>query len=132
MTTNSGTYQENPPDDSNYSQKEWDDLSYDMQYYYANKQRQEYLKEKAAEINQRNRDYVKEVKEDGCCQNCGESCPVALDFHHTGEKKNDVATLVNKEYSLDKIKSEIDKCELVCSNCHRKHHAGVIDLNRKI
>lgn len=132
MTTNSGTYQEHPPDGSDHSQEEWDNLSYDMQYYYANKNRQEYLKDKAREITKRNREYVDKVKKNNSCKNCGESCSAVLDFHHADEKHDDVSSLVSSEYSLERIKDEISKCVLICSNCHRKHHAGVIDLDRKI
>lgn len=123
MTTNSGTYIESPPDGVDLTQDDWDNLSYDMQYYYANEERQQYLKDKAAEIDKRNREYVDSVKEDAECKQCGEEHPATLDFHHTGEKTNEVSTLVSDEYSLDRIKDEMEKCVILCANCHRKKHA---------
>ena len=30
--------------------------------------------------------------------------------------------------SFKKLKPEIDKCILVCSNCHREIHAGLINI----
>ena len=125
MGTNRGTYREEPPDDYDGGQKEWNSLSYDMQYYYHNKNRQNYLKNKAQTINDRNRKYVDDIKRDSCCKECGEDHPATLDFHHQdGEKTGNVSDLVKDEYSIERIQEEIDKCIILCSNCHRKHHYG--------
>ena len=47
--------------------------------------------------------------------------PECLDFDHLDpiKKINNVSTLVNSTNSLDIVLSEIRKCELICSNCHR-------------
>lgn len=42
-----------------------------------------------------------------------------MDFDHLGDKKTNIARLVNSEASIKTIKIELSKCELVCSNCHR-------------
>lgn len=59
----------------------------------------------------------------GKCQICGyNDCIAALDFHHVKrEKKFDIGR-GGGCYSLRKLKEEVDKCILVCSNCHRKIH----------
>lgn len=51
----------------------------------------------------------------------------ALDFHHLDPTKKDFSIGKLKNYSFsDKIKNELDKCILVCSNCHREIHAKII------
>jgi 5-methylcytosine-specific restriction endonuclease McrA len=69
----------------------------------------------------------------GCCQICKYSkCISALEFHHIdpSTKKFSISQLVMKDKSvtLEEIKSELDKCALLCANCHREVHAGLIKL----
>ena len=55
------------------------------------------------------------------CSQCGESDPRVLEFHHDkGEKENEVSRLIGRGASLDKLKAEIEKCTVLCANCHRK------------
>jgi hypothetical protein len=60
----------------------------------------------------------------GCCVKCGyDKYQGALDFHHLDPKEKDFNPSQLKKNSFDdKIKSELDKCILVCSNCHREIH----------
>ena len=48
---------------------------------------------------------------------------MALDFHHLNPKEKDF-NLSNRNLNMDwdVIKEELDKCILVCSNCHREIH----------
>ena len=58
----------------------------------------------------------------GCCEVCGyDKCPAALEFHHKDPKGKDFA-ISSHSYSFEKMKKEVDKCMLVCSNCHREIH----------
>jgi 5-methylcytosine-specific restriction endonuclease McrA len=63
----------------------------------------------------------------GKCQSCGYlKCADALEFHHTtpGEKDFSISgTGVTR--SWDKIKTELDKCILLCANCHREAHVNI-------
>lgn len=69
------------------------------------------------------RAYIAEVKKAGCSR-CPETHPATLDFHHkTDDKKYGIAKMVSRATSLKTIKAEIEKCELLCANCHRKEHA---------
>lgn len=71
-------------------------------------------------IRDRNRDYVRQIKESNPCTDCGEKYHYSqMDFDHLGDKKTNIARLVNSEASIKTIKIELNKCELVCSNCHR-------------
>lgn len=67
---------------------------------------------------------VVKIRSDHGCLRCGESDGIALDFHHVGEKSNGVSAAVGKNMKKDVIMSEISKCVVLCSNCHRKLHAG--------
>ena len=69
----------------------------------------------------RNREYVRSLKEATPCADCGNHFPhVCMDFDHIGDDKTHaVARLVAGARSLDLIKAEIAKCEIVCANCHR-------------
>jgi hypothetical protein len=69
----------------------------------------------------------------GKCQICGYCKYVgALDFHHLDENKKDFdLSTRGLTRSWEKIKEEIDKCILVCSNCHREIHGGLIKLPAK-
>lgn len=58
------------------------------------------------------------------CVDCGESDIVVLEFDHLRDKRAVVGDLVTSGYSLEKVKREIDKCEVVCANCHRRRTAG--------
>ena len=61
----------------------------------------------------------------GHCVLCGyNACYAALDFHHLNPKEEDVCIARNRK-NFEKIKPELDKCILVCSNCHREIHHGV-------
>lgn len=68
----------------------------------------------------------------GECQECGyNKCNAALEFHHLdpNEKDFNISELKKTNFN-EKIKSELDKCALLCSNCHREVHAGLIILVR--
>lgn len=68
----------------------------------------------------------------GRCQLCGyDKCISALDFHHVDESlKSFSLGTRGLTRSWNKIEAEIKKCLLVCSNCHREIHAGMIDLSK--
>ena len=56
------------------------------------------------------------------CIDCGESDSLVLEFDHRGNKLRAVSHLA-REVSIDKIKLEIEKCEVRCANCHRRRTA---------
>lgn len=68
---------------------------------------------------------IRDKKSSGCIV-CGELEPVCLDLHHTDPSKKDVDP--NKLWNRvwDKFMQEAQKCIVVCSNCHKKIHAGMI------
>jgi hypothetical protein len=59
----------------------------------------------------------------GKCQRCGYSkCINALEFHHTSEDKEDHITKIIRNSSEQKVLKELEKCILLCANCHRELH----------
>ena len=64
----------------------------------------------------------------GECQICGYKKSInALHFHHLNpDEKN--FSVSGKSLSFDKLKCEVDKCILVCSNCHSEIHEGLISI----
>lgn len=70
------------------------------------------------------KEWLQEYKSTLKCEKCPENHPATLDFHHVNseEKKNKVSALVVEGYSIKTIKEEIDKCIVLCANCHRKLH----------
>ena len=74
-------------------------------------------------LRERRRAWVVAHKRDsGGCRNCGESNPICLDLHHVDEKVGSISALVAERRSLSTIQRELQKCELLCANCHRERH----------
>lgn len=62
------------------------------------------------------------------CLVCREREPVALDLHHLDPSQKDHNPSKVVCYSTETMKKEIRKCVVLCANCHRKVHAGVLNL----
>lgn len=58
------------------------------------------------------------------CQKCDETHPATLQFHHLdpSTKSFSINRAVMKCRSWDEIESEIEKCIVLCANCHAKLH----------
>ncbi|UBF23042.1 HNH endonuclease [Haloarcula virus HCTV-16] len=103
------------PDDTT-----WEELSPYQRYYYKNRESEI---ERANADTQEKIDWVREYRAERGCSECGEDHPACLDFHHVEEKEYAVHKMARDGYSLDKIKEEVEKCIVLCANCHRKRHA---------
>jgi hypothetical protein len=71
-----------------------------------------------------------QIKRESGCVVCNESEPCCLDFHHLdpNNKKENVSQMIRRKPNVIKFMEEIKKCIVMCSNCHRKLHAGLITL----
>lgn len=86
-----------------------------------------YEKNKAAyaernrQSEQRNLAFLRQVK-DVPCMDCGKRYPhYVMDFDHVrGVKVGNLANMARQRVSLKRLQEEIDKCEIVCANCHRE------------
>ena len=84
---------------------------------------------------QEKKNTIQELKAQCKCAKCGESRGYVLDYHHIdpNQKEKGVARLVSSTYSIDNVYKEIEKCIVLCANCHREfHHFKNLDNNLTI
>ena len=63
----------------------------------------------------------------GCCEKCGYNKSMnALQFHHINPDEKDF-TIGGRNYSEERMKKEVDKCVLLCGNCHSEIHEEIND-----
>lgn len=95
-------------------------LEYSREHYKSNKRM--YL-DKNNRHRHKIRKYIEDFKKTHKCAVCGESRPWCLDFHHKdpSTKNFEIGSNVTTT-SLETLKKEIDKCILLCANCHRDLH----------
>lgn len=69
-------------------------------------------------------EYVQDIKSRQCCADCGQQHPATLQFHHLNSdiKEFNISDAVRMGTSPEKIKAEIDKCIVLCANCHIIRH----------
>ncbi len=91
--------------------------------------RSEYLKKAVTKRRQQIKLMALEYK-GSCCQNCGYArSKRALEFHHLDPSQKDFGiSFRGLSRSWMKVKAELDKCVLVCSNCHMEIHDGILQL----
>ena len=99
----------------------WEELSADQRWHYRNR---EWNTERTLRRRARLRTWVNEMKEKSGCERCGSGDPACLDYHHPDgvEKEMDVGTMITHGYGKDALETEIERCEVLCANCHRKEH----------
>lgn len=85
--------------------------------------RKEYIK---AAVNKRRRKLKQMAIEykGGECEHCGyNKCPEVFDFHHRDPSKKDFGIGGIGSIAWGRLKLELDKCVLLCANCHREEHS---------
>jgi hypothetical protein len=110
-------------DKSRYQSEEWKEYQRNYQRSWHQRHREErltklYARKKAIS------EYLQEAKKQLCCADCGERHPAALQFHHVNaeDKMFNVGDAIRGGRSLDTIKKEIEKCIVLCANCHLIRH----------
>ena len=105
---------------------------YNKKWYAQNKTKKKEQSQKSRKrAVQRNRKYVEKYKLDRPCP-CGETEPCCLSFHHTnGDKTGNISDMVNRGYGLTRIQKEIDKCDILCLNCHAKLHGKEREVEKE-
>lgn len=95
------------------SQKKW---------YEKNKARHvENVTKRKKEIIARVTKFVYELKERTPCADCGINYPAyIMDFDHLEDKKYQISNMIQSGYDMPTVQKEIDKCDIVCANCHRE------------
>ncbi len=59
----------------------------------------------------------------GECYHCGNRSINVLTFHHRDPEKKEHTISQIKDWSWEKIRKELDKCDMLCFNCHMEEHA---------
>lgn len=101
--------------------RSWADLSVDQRWHYRNR---EWNAERTLRRRGRLRAWLNERKRKRGCARCGRVDPACLDFHHreAAEKDMAVGQMVTHGYGRNALEEEIEKCEVLCANCHRREH----------
>ena len=87
--------------------------------------------QRARDNYSKTQEYVRSLKVK--CAKCGyDKNPAALEFHHpNGDKDTLVSKLASRSFSQpikQRIDQEVEKCDVLCANCHREEHHP--ELNR--
>ena len=94
----------------------------DKIHYQESKLRQQSVEATAMFQKDRNIQIVEQAKTCGC-RKCGEKRPYVLDFHHRipTDKVYTISHLI-KSGGEEKLREELEKCDVLCANCHREFH----------
>jgi hypothetical protein len=109
--------------------KKWKDNNIDKMREYRNEwyeRNKEAEREKArirgVQRRKEMKDWLFEYKSNLKCSKCGFSHPAALDFHHLDPTKKEANINDMKNGGKEAMLKEIEKCIVLCANCHRIHH----------
>ncbi len=75
-----------------------------------------------ANIKSKISDYIFEYKKSHSCMDCGflgKDYPEVLEFDHLRDKKFAISMFYVHTSGFNVVKREMEKCDIVCSNCHR-------------
>ncbi|WP_436346256.1 homing endonuclease associated repeat-containing protein [Natronorubrum sp. FCH18a] len=99
----------------------WEELTVDQRWHYRNV---EWNTQRSLNRRARHRAWVYKYKQARGCNRCEEDDPACLEFHHldADEKEMAIGKMITHGYSKSRLESEMEKCEILCSNCHRKEH----------
>lgn len=81
--------------------------------------------QRARENYEKSQEYVRSLKTK--CSRCGyDKNPAALEWHHPDDNKEANISKIGRMHlspkQLEKLHKEIEKCILLCANCHREEH----------
>jgi ribosomal protein L37AE/L43A len=108
------------PDDVDATDEEWAAMSVDQRWHYRNRDRNT---RRTLDRRRRLREWLRTHKSSLGCSACGLDDPACLDFHHVrGEKERAVNEMVTYGYSAADIHAELQKCRVLCANCHCAAH----------
>lgn len=99
---------------------------------YKNNQRRELFVQRASDKVKESKHIAARIREENGCCVCREKTVCCLDFHHLDPsvKEKGVSYWAGAK-SISRMLQEMQRCAVVCANCHRKTHAGFIQLDEK-
>ena len=105
--------------------------AYRKHHYEANRQKyidksRKWINEHRSEIREELRSLVKARLKTGC-KDCGEMDPVVLEFDHRepSQKSFNISVMLRRTTTRTRMERELDKCDVVCANCHRRRTANM-------
>jgi len=118
-------------DKDRYQSEEWKEY----QRHYQRSWHQRHRVKRLARMYERKRairTHIQNMKNQLYCVDCGQRHPATLHFHHlhSEDKVFDISYAANRGFSLDRIKKEIEKCIVLCANCHAIRHYNMRNEKR--
>lgn len=103
-----------------------DRKAYHRKWYRANiVKRRADIKTSVAKRRQDTKSKVIDYLRVRACVDCGESDIIVLEFDHTEDNKSyGVSEMIGNGMKWESVLKEIEKCEVVCANCHRRRTAS--------
>lgn len=94
---------------------------HNKQHYQENK---DVYKQRAVKFRSELREWFVDIKSQLVCERCGETKHWRLDFHHPDPtvKDGNIAEMIATTMSRKKVLAEIEKCQVLCRNCHADVH----------
>ena len=107
-------------------QENWKERYYENHQHYRSRHNKSRNK-----IRLQNSRKVFEYLSEHSCMNCGESDPIVLEFDHRdkSDKIENISNLILNS-SWERIVKEIEKCDVLCANCHRRKSAKQFNYKR--
>jgi|DEB0MinimDraft_4_1074332.scaffolds.fasta_scaffold21582_2 hypothetical protein len=84
------------------------------------------IREKHRKRRKERKAFLNSLKEP--CVICGESDPVVIDFHHIDPSTKTAGVTDLRNCKNETIIAEVQKCVCLCANCHRRVHAGTVEI----
>ena len=92
---------------------------WNRKYFQENK---ELINNRRRNWRQKRRNMFNDYKSNIGCFRCGEQHPACLEFHHLDPSEKDISIRTMVRLKGENLSKELDKCILVCANCHREIH----------
>lgn len=100
-----------------YAQRNESQISDKKKRYYLDNRSS--IRESRASLRREKRDIIESIKRNPC-YDCGKTYPsCAMDFDHKFDKKYGISRILNTPCSVETLRTELSKCDLVCACCHR-------------
>jgi hypothetical protein len=90
-------------------------------WYYRNRQHViDYQTIRQARVRKSIRKFLEKQKVESKCRICKMDHPACLQFHHIDKESKDVtiSEAINYGWTIKRLKKELEKCEVLCANCH--------------
>lgn len=90
--------------------------------FYGKTKKSGYCKSCQTEAQKFRRLFIRNYLLSNQCVQCGENHPACLEFHHRDQntKVFEVAKMIRYNTTIEKMLVEINKCDVLCCNCHKK------------